>query len=153
MNYKEWLESVPTTLSADALWQTQVYRFAVFARELAWHDFTRLAGDKRTVSLSDQLYRAVGSISANIAEGYSRQSGKDQARYYEYALGSARESRNWYYLGRHALPECVVAHRMEVLTDIIRLLLTIIPTERGYNLSEEPAPYASLTLLDAIPMP
>jgi len=51
------------------------------------------------------LYRAVGSIKANIAEGYSHRSGKDQARFYEYSLGSARESRGWYYDARHILGE------------------------------------------------
>src|SRR2546425_1188711 len=98
MNYKQWLESVPVALTGDPLWRSEVYRLALFSGELAWHDVTQLLRDKRTISLSDQLYRAVGSISSNIAEGYSRQSGKDQARHYEYSLGSARESRNWYFL-------------------------------------------------------
>ncbi|MCR4408035.1 MAG: four helix bundle protein [Anaerolineae bacterium] len=95
-----------------------------------------LAKDKRTISLSDQLYRAVGSVSANIAEGYSRRSGKDQARFYEYALGSAREARGWYHQGRHVLSEIVAMHRIKLLTRITRLPLTIIPAERGYKLKE-----------------
>jgi four helix bundle protein len=33
--------------------------------------------DKRTIALSNQLYRALGSISANLAEGYSRGTGKE----------------------------------------------------------------------------
>jgi len=97
MTYNEWLASVPPELTNAPLWRMEVYRLAVFASDLAWHDVSRLAKDKRTVSLSDQLYRAIGSVSANVAEGYSRQSGKDQARFYEYALGSAREARGWYY--------------------------------------------------------
>jgi four helix bundle protein len=52
------------------------------------------------LGLSDQLYEAVGSVSANLAEGYSRGTGKDRARFYEYALGSARESRDWYFKAR-----------------------------------------------------
>ena len=100
-----------------------------------------MAQDKRTVSLSDQLYRAVGSVSANIAEGYSRRSGKDQARFYEYSLGSAREARGWYYQGRHVLSESIAMHRIRLLTSIIRLLLTIIPAERGYKLAEEQDSY------------
>jgi four helix bundle protein len=103
-----------------------------------------------------KLYRAIGSVSANIAEGYSRRSGKDQARFYKYALGSAREARGWYYQGRHVLSETVTTHRIKLLTQIIRLLLTIIPAERGYKLKEERASYydVGLTdLLDNIPMP
>ena len=55
--------------------------------------------DRRTIGLADQLYRSLGSIGANLAEGYSRGTGKDRAHFYEYALGSARESRDWYYIG------------------------------------------------------
>jgi len=44
--------------------------------------------DRRTLGLSDQLYRSLGSISANLAEGYSRGTGKDRAHFYEYALSS-----------------------------------------------------------------
>jgi hypothetical protein len=62
----------------------EVYRLALFAGDLAWHDVSRLIKDGRTRSLADQLYRAIGSMSANIAEGYSRRSVKDQARFYEY---------------------------------------------------------------------
>ncbi|MFQ5594528.1 MAG: four helix bundle protein, partial [Anaerolineae bacterium] len=55
--------------------------------------------DRQTLGLSDQLYRALVSISSNIAEGYSRGTGKGRAQFYEYALGSARESRDWYFKG------------------------------------------------------
>jgi four helix bundle protein len=154
MTYEEWLASVPPELSDDPLWRMKVYRLAVFASDLAWRDVSKLIRDKRTISLGDQLYRAVGSISANIAEGYSRRSGKDQARFYEYSLGSAREARVWYHQGRHVLSEAVAMHRIKLLTQIIRLLLTVIPAERGYKLAEEKASYdATTALLDNPPMP
>ena len=155
MTYEEWLASVPQELTDDPLWRMEVYQFALFASDLAWHDVSKLVQDKRTVSLTDQLYRAISSISANIAEDYSRQSGKDQARFYEYALGSAREARVWYYQGRHVLSEIVVTHRLKLLTRIIRLLLTIIPAERGYKLAEEQSTYDTDAprLLDNPPMP
>jgi four helix bundle protein len=155
MTYNEWLASVPAELTDDPLWRMEVYRFALFSNDLAWRDVTNLAQDKRTISLSDQLYRSVGSISANIAEGYSRRSGKDQARFYEYALGSAREARVWYYQARHVLSEAVATHRIKLLTRIIRLLLTIIPARRGYKLAEERVSYDTniVALLDNPPMP
>ena len=89
MTYEEWLATVPSELTEDPLWRMEVYRLAVFLGDLAWHNVSRLVKDKRTVSLSDQLYRAVGSVIVNIAEGYSRRSGKDQARFYEYSLGGS----------------------------------------------------------------
>jgi len=141
MNYEEWLAAVPSEFISDPLWHMEVYRPAMFASDLAWQDVSRLMEDKRTVSLSDQLYRAVGSISANISEGYSRSSGRDQARFYEYALGSAREARGWYCQGRHVLSEPVAKHRIKLLTAVARMLLKIIPSERGYKIREEVATY------------
>lgn len=136
MNYQEWEQAVPRTITDDMLWRMRVYRLALFAADIGWQDVTRLSTDKRTAALSDQLCRALGSISANIAEGYSRSSGKDQARFYEYALGSARESRDWYYKARHILDESVITHRLDLLTQVIRLLLTIVPAQRQQSLRE-----------------
>jgi four helix bundle protein len=140
MTYQDWLSTIPKTLTDDPLWRMEVYRLALFAGDLAWRDATKLIRDRRTLSLSDQLYEAVGSVSANLAEGYSRSSHKDQARFYEYSLGSGREARNWYFEGRHVLGDEVAMHRMELLTQIIRQLLNIIPAERGYHLAEEAPP-------------
>src|SRR3972149_3748794 len=155
MTFEEWLASVPAEITDDPLWRMEVYRLALFASDLAWHDVSRLAQDKRTISLADQLYEAVGSISANIAEGYSRGSGQDAARFYEYSLGSAREARTWYYQGRHVLGAAVALHRIRLLTQIVRLLLTIIPVERRRKLAEEQAAYDIniADLLDNPPMP
>src|SRR5437899_8325326 len=141
MNYSEWLGTVPEAITGDSLWKVEVYRLALFAADLGWHDITRLVKDKRTLGLSDQLYRALGSIGGNISEGYSRGTGKDRARFYEYALGSARESRGWYYNGRHVLGEKVAEHRLSLHTQIIRLLLTMVPEQRGSLLHEESPPY------------
>jgi len=143
MNYEEWLKTVPADLSNDPLWRMEGFRLAVFAGDLAWPDVTKLASDRRTLSLSDQLFRAVGSVAANVAEGYSRGTGKDQARFYEYALGSAREARTWYYQARHVLSEPVSQHRMHLHTRLVRLLLTMIPNERGRRIAEENGHYAA----------
>jgi len=137
MNYTEWAKSVPREITDDALWTVEAYRLALFAADIGWHDVTKLMQDRRTLGLSDQLYRALGSISANVAEGYSRGTGKDRARFYEYALGSARESRDWYYKGRHVLGETITQHRLRLLTQIVRLLLTMIPQQRGLILREQ----------------
>jgi len=141
LNYEEWLETVPDSITNDLLWKMKVYRLALFAADVGWHDVTKLVQDKRTLALSNQLCRALGSISANIAEGYSRGSGKDRSRFYEYALGSARESRDWYYKARHVLGQSVVDHRLDLLSQIIRLLLVMIPDQRGRTLREDSSQY------------
>src|SRR4029078_508662 len=99
------------------------------------------AKDNRTLRLSGQLYEALGSVGANLAEGYSRGTGKDRARFYEYSLGSARESRDWYFKARHLLADDITEHRFSILTEIIRLLLTMVPQQRARKLSEELALY------------
>ena len=156
MDYSKWEQSVSVEIKGDALWQMTVYRQALFIGELAWFDVCKLAQTKRTLELSDQLYRAVGGISATLAEGYSRASDKDQARFYEYALGSARETRDLYYKGRHVLSETVAEHRLKLLVHIIRQLLKIVPEHRGRKIAEEVAAY-DLTdiddLLNNVPLP
>ncbi|MBN1888994.1 MAG: four helix bundle protein [Thermoflexales bacterium] len=149
MNYEEWEASAPEAFRGDSLWKIKAYRLALFVGDVGWHDVCKLVQDQRTRGLSDQLYRALGSISANLAEGYSRKSSKDKARFYEYALGSARESRDWYFKGRYILGEAVVTHRLDLLTEIIRLLITMVPQQRQSNLREESPVYRITTQADA----
>ncbi len=156
MTFDEWLKTVPAEITMDAVWRMQLYRQAMFLGEIAWFDASTLLQDRRTVRLADQLYRATGKISTNIAEGYSKASGKDQARFYEYALGSTRETRDWYYKARHVLGNKVATHRMKFSVQIIRQLLTLIPAHRGRKISEELAHYDTSPLehiLKDVPLP
>lgn len=144
MNYTDWLKNAPSTLKEDSLWKMEAYRLALFSADFAWQDVTRLMRDRRCLDVASQLYSAIGSIGANLSEGYSRGSAKDRARFYEYALGSARESRTWYFGARHVLGEEVTHHRMEFLSHIIRLLLTMVPEQRGSALHEESPEYRAV---------
>lgn len=169
MKYDDWLATVPPEITADSLWKMEAYRLALFFSDIVWHDVTKLIGDRSTRDLADQLYRAAGSISANIAEGYSRGTSKDRARFYEYALGSARESRDWHFKGRFVLGEPVVKHRLQLVTQIIRLLLTMIPQQRDAAIREDAIDYQTKSVasqlvepigtsnanpwLDEVPMP
>jgi four helix bundle protein len=141
MRFEEWVKSVSGEITGDSLWKMEAYRLALFAADLGWRDVTKLTGDRRTLDIASQLYRALGSIEANISEGYSRGSGRDRARFYEYALGSARESRGWYYKGRHVLGKAVAAHRLRLVTQIVRLLLAMVPDQRTFgSLLKEDSP-------------
>ena len=92
VNYREWLDSVPAEISNDPIWKLEVYRLALFAGDIGWHDVLALSKSPLTRSTADQLNRSLGSISVNLTEGYSRSKGLDRARFLEYSLGSARES-------------------------------------------------------------
>jgi four helix bundle protein len=140
-NFQEWVHAMPSAFTQDALWQMHVYRQSLFLGDLAWFDVCKLHEDKRMFKLVDQLYSAVGGISATIAEGYSRNSDKDQARFYEYALGSAREARDWYFKARHVLSDEVAMHRINLLVEMIRQLLIMVPAHRQNKIREETAEY------------
>ncbi|MCS6848364.1 MAG: four helix bundle protein [Anaerolineae bacterium] len=135
------MKSVPPAITNDRLWTLLAYRLALFLSDIAWRDVSKLALDPRTRSLSDQLYRAVGSIGANIAEGYSYSTGGNRTRHFEYALGSARESREWYYRSSYVLGMRVTEHRLNLLTRIIQLLIGYIPEQRKTSLREESVHY------------
>ena len=141
MKYVEWQAGVPDEIKSDSLWKLEVYRLGLFAADIAWQDALVLNKNPLTRGLADQLYRAVCSISANIAEGYSRSTGKDRARFLEYSLGSAREARDWYFKSHHTLKEEVIKHRIDLLTQIIKMLSVLTPNQRQKGIREEQAEY------------
>lgn len=141
MKFDEWKNSVPEVIREDALWAVKAYQLSLFLADIAWHDVAKLAKVAGMCSLSDQLYRSAGSICANIEEGYSKKSAKDRARFYEYSLGSARETRGWFYRARHILGDEVTHHRLGLSTEIIKLLLTMVPDQRGLKICEESVEY------------
>lgn len=133
MTYDEWEAQVPLEFRRDSLWKMRAYRLGMFLADLAWHDVAKLVKNRLTLGTADQLYRAASNVSSNISEGYSRGTGKDRARFYEYALGSVRECRDWYYKARHVLDPSVVKHRLGICTELIRLMLKTIPRELAVN--------------------
>ena len=108
----------------------RVYQLGYKLRSASLEDAEAVLLNPITEKIAGQLYDSVGSITANIVEGYSRSSGRDRARIFEYALGSARESTEWYRSAAHALETGVFEDRSEVLNEITRMLLAIIPRER-----------------------
>ena len=141
MKYAEWIEDVPSEIKNDPIWKLEVYRLALFVDDIGWHDVLALSKEKLMWSVADQLHRSLGSISANLTEGYSRSKGLDRARFFEISLGSARESRDWYYKSRHVLSAEVVKHRMGLTTHIIGMLTPMIPHQRKNAIREDQAEY------------
>ena len=124
------LPPISEKTSNDPLARMRVYQLARELLDVARVDAVALAADTVTEKIAPQLFAAIGSIAANLAEGYSRSSGKDRARIFEIALGSARESMIWYHAGMATLGE-ITQERLDKLEQIRRLLLAIIPRERG----------------------
>jgi four helix bundle protein len=127
----EWAAHVPLVMRNDPIWRLPAYRYALFLGDLVQGDVHKLRRDVRTRRLVDQLIDAVESISANIAEGYSRTTGPERARFFEYAHSSAREARDWLFKVRHALDPEVATARILLVTRVMKILAAIIPRERA----------------------
>ena len=123
-----------------AVGSVQAYQIARRIADLSWDDTDMMLRDPRLRDVSPQLYRAISSIVANIAEGYARRSRADRIRYYEYALGSVQESIAWYESAHRVLTRETLDSRQGDLVSIRRLLLTMIRTERGAKSRTTPLP-------------
>ena len=115
----------------DPLSRMAAVRLAREVVEASWDDAAKLAQNEVTHKIAGQLYASLGSILANLGEGYSRSSGRDRAKIFEYALGSVRESMMWYRTSVRILGRDIVDQRLDKLEQIRRLLLATIPRERG----------------------
>ncbi len=157
MKYLEWQETVFAEIKNDPIWKLEVYRLALFAGDIGWQDVLTLSKVNLMYSIADQLHRALGSISANLTEGYSRSKGLDRARFIEISLGSARESRDWYYKSRHVLKTEVVSHRIGLITHIVGMLTPMIPHQRKNAIREERSEYLTQSSIFSLeletPMP
>ena len=121
----------PPELVGDPIWRLPAYRLASFLAEVVHADCTVLRRFPRHLEHASQLEAAIEAIPANITEGYGKLSGKDRARFYEIALSSAREARDWYRRVRRVLGQQETLARAMLLTRVIRILTKAIPEERA----------------------
>lgn len=64
------------------------------------YQITKLFPKEETYSLIDQMRRAASSITANIAEGFGRQSYKEKVQFYYMAKGSLSELKNFILIAK-----------------------------------------------------
>lgn len=76
----------------------------------------------------DQIYRAVVSISNNIAEGFDRQSSKEFARFLYFSLGSSSEVKSMLYLAHklNYLDENTTKRLVNQTTEISKIITGLI---------------------------
>lgn len=65
------------------------------------YDITKKFPDEEKFGLVNQLRRASISITSNIAEGFSRNSFKEKAQFYNTSMGSVTEVQNQILIARH----------------------------------------------------
>ena len=130
MTYDEWEADAPDAMRGDGTWTVEAFRLGLYAGAAAWKDAETLIRDPRGAVIAGQLVRSAASVAANVAEGYGRRSPKERVRYYEYALGSAGETRAWYVTVGPAIGPAMLELRLANLLSLTRLLLTMIRRER-----------------------
>lgn len=119
-----WDDRQPAFEKADPLWTLLAYRLARYAMDLARDDLGRTR--RISAEVRGQLSASVTSIAANLSEGYSRNTPRERARFYSYALGSAREAGVWYASIAADLPDGLAESRMAVLSRIRRLVFGLV---------------------------
>lgn len=129
-SFAAWVETVHPSLKEKGIWSFIGYQKALFAFDLGWTDCRLLLRDARGRPVADQLLRSLGAIGASIEEGYGRGFGKEYAYRLRIALGEAREAKGWYWRGRELLPAAVLDHRLALLDEVIRPLVTAVHQQR-----------------------
>lgn len=130
MTYEEWEKSVHARVKSEPVWSFFGYRKALFLYDLMWKDCEKLLEDRRGRANVDQLICSTGSISANMEEGYGRGYGKEYVYFLRVSVGSARETKGWYWRNRNVLSEAVIDHRLALLDEIISLIVTEINRQK-----------------------
>jgi four helix bundle protein len=105
-----------------------IYQAARRLFDESWEDSEIFGRDYRGKELVRQLVRSLGSICANIEEGYGRDFGKELPHSLRIARGEARESRGRYERCRFLLPPETVQHRVATLSQLIGGLTNTITT-------------------------
>lgn len=129
LDFARWESTPPPELFGDSIWRLPAYRLSRYLADVVRDDLEAVR--KRSPNVAEQLERAVDSIGINIAEGYGRLHGRERARFYEFALGSAREAREWYARADSYLEAGVATGRAKLLTRAIKILTVAIPQERA----------------------
>jgi len=112
----------------DKLDEVVFYNMAKALWDNCWDDTTKMIEDVRGKEIVRQMIRSVGSIAANIEEGYGRGYGKEYPQFLRIARGSARESKGWYNRSKFLLAENIIENRVQTIDSIIAMLNKSIQT-------------------------
>ncbi len=146
LDFDAFEASPPSQYLGDPIWNTRMFRMAVFLASRCAGDVARL-GPRVSLHVTQQFVRAVASIEANIVEGYSRNGTADQARFYAYALGSSREALAWIdalgdaaWMPRAQYMDLLVQIRRQLLTALRRMRIATAEMQKGRP-QGRPIPY------------
>ena len=130
MKYEDWLTTVHDRVKAEPIWKSLMYQKALFLFDLTWEDCGKMIRDARGRKIAEQMIGSAESISANMEEGHGRGFGKERSYFLRVSLGSARETKGWYYRSHHLLSAEVLNHRLALIYEVISLLVTEIDRQK-----------------------
>ncbi|MBL0065328.1 MAG: four helix bundle protein [Bacteroidetes bacterium] len=119
----------------NRLEELRYYMLSMQLWDECWGDTEKMLSDIRGREICRQLIRSVGSISANIEEGYGRGFGKEYSHFLKISRGSARESRGWYLKSKFLLKDSIITSRTATLDSIISMLTSAINTLEKKNIA------------------
>jgi len=131
MTYEEWEANVHARVKQEPVWHYLGYRKALFLYDLVWQDCATMMQDRRGKAVAEQLICSAGSIGANVEEGYGRGFGKQRNWFFGVAIGSARESKGWYWRVRQLLKPELLDGRLALVDEVIALLITELGQQRS----------------------
>ena len=108
--------------------KVRFYQLALELWDECWGDTNAMLRDVRGKEVARQLVRAIGSISANIEEGYGRGLGKQYPHFLKISRGSSQESKGWYKKSKFLLSDEIIQDRIKKLDAIINMETKTIQT-------------------------
>ena len=95
-------------------------------------DLEHLPNTRPAAALTDQIIRSIGSIGANIAEGFNR-SQKKYLSSLDIAVGEAAEAENWLYKARdaHFIDRDTAAARIRETIEVQKMINGLIRSISG----------------------
>ena len=97
-------------------------------------DIYRKLSDLRDFSFKDQITRSGLSVPSNVAEGFERESQKENIQFLSYAKGSCGELRSQVYIGMdiNYIPKDIGRRWLAEANEISAMLAGLIKTKRGF---------------------
>ncbi len=140
-DYATWEAGVHERVKREPIWQFLGYRKALYVFDLAWEDCRQFNKDVCGRAIAEQLIRSSGSIGANLEEGHGRGYGKQRDWFFKVAIGSARETKGWYWRAHCLLSADTLDGRLTLLDEIIGALIGELQRQSARRLAEPETEY------------